>query len=80
MIKLKTTAEKIKFIEIFWETLSDLIIYKNKMEKFVSFPSLVIMVLFIQLGMVSFNAFLDVDSPLVESAVNVDDVTMDGTF
>lgn len=50
------------------------------MDKVVSFPSLLIMVLFIQVGMVSFNALLDVDLPLVEFAVNIEDVTMDGTF
>lgn len=60
--------------------MSDLIIYKNRMDKVVSFPSLLIMVLFIQVGMVSFNALLDVDLPLVEFAVNVQDETMDGTF
>lgn len=54
--------------------------YKNRMDKVVSFPSLLIMVLFIQVGMVSFNALLDVDLPLVEFAVNVQDETMDGTF
>lgn len=43
-----------------------------------SFPSLLIMILFMQVGMVSLNALLHVDSPLVESAVNVDDVAMDG--
>lgn len=51
--------------------MSDLIIYNDKMNKVVSFPSLLIVVLFIQVGMVSFNALLDVDLPLVEFAVNV---------
>lgn len=60
--------------------MSDLIIYNDKMNKVVSFPSLLIMVLFIQVGMVSFNSFLGVDSPLVESAVSNDDVTMDDAF
>lgn len=45
-----------------------------------SFPSLLIMVLFMQVGMVSLNTLLHVDSPLVESAVNVDDVAMDGAL
>lgn len=60
--------------------MSDLIIYNDKMNKVVSFPSLLIMVLFIQVGMVSFNSFLGVDSPLVESAVSIDDVTIDDAF
>lgn len=39
-----------------------------------SFPFLLIMTLFMQVGMVSLNALLHVGSPLVESAVNDDDV------
>lgn len=42
------------------------------------FPSLLIVILVMQVGMVSLNALLHIDSPLVESAVNVDDVAMDG--
>lgn len=41
-----------------------------------SFPSMLIMILFIQAGMVSLNTFLHC-SPLVESAVDDDDA-MDG--
>lgn len=45
-----------------------------------SFPSLLILILFMQVGMVSLNTLLHVDSLLVESAVNVDYVAMDGAL
>lgn len=45
-----------------------------------SFPSLVIIIWFIQVGIVSLNTLLHEDSPLVKSAVNVDDASMDAAL
>lgn len=44
------------------------------------FSSLLITILFLQVGIVSLITLLHVDSPLVDSAVNVDDEATEGAL